>query len=69
MFERMDFLDLMGLLTLSMQAANEEEIVSAVIQVLNDEYNFTTETITLYSKLTSEDVQSFHNDANSISID
>lgn len=68
-FDRMDFIDLMGLLSLGMQAANENERVRAVIQVLNDEFEFTTETIALYANLTREDVQSFLNDANSISID
>lgn len=67
--QRLDFIDLIGLLSFGMLEVDQSERVRAIIQVLNNKFELSIETIALYAKIDSKDLHNFLNDNNSISID
>jgi len=66
---KLDFMDLIMLLTLGMEAANEDERVYYVIETLTSEFSISTETIALYANLEHKEVENFLEDHTSISIE
>lgn len=66
---KMDLVDLIMLLTLGMEAADENERIYAVIETITSKFNLSIETIALYANLDCEEIKNFLNDHTSISIE
>ncbi|MGG1618523.1 HTH domain-containing protein [Paenibacillus sp. NRS-1782] len=66
---RMNFDSLIFMLANGIQMIDENERVKGIIDILNQHWGVSYETIALYAKLDTNDVQQFMKDPESISID
>lgn len=66
---RMDFNHLLALLTSGMFACDVDSRLQAVIDVLQTNYGISVKTISIYTRVSEEDIKNFLADGNSVSVE
>jgi hypothetical protein len=66
---KVTFTNLMVMLSIGLPSVNEDDRVKSIIELLNEIYEISYETIAIYAQLDREDILQFLHDSNSVSFE